>query len=93
MTERDLDDQRRVLAVLAKAPFPMKRRAIEYAAFGITGHMAERTVSALFALMKDGYVVDAYDPNTAQFHRCYKATDKGREQSPGFEVFHPTGAS
>lgn len=93
MSPRDIEDQRAVLAVLAKASFPMKRRAIEYAAFGVTGYMAERTVTALFALMKDGYVVDAYDPSTAQFHRCYKATELGRERSPGFQAFHPSGAS
>lgn len=93
LEERKRADQRRVLLVLARAPFPMKRRAIEEAAFGATGHMVWRTVEALHALADAGYVEDAYNPRTGQFHRCYRATAKGLAEAPGVEVFHPGGAS
>lgn len=89
----DLDDQRRVLAVLADARFPMKRRAIEEAAFGRTGYMVWRTIRALSELESKGLAQNAYDPYTGQFHRCWKVTEKGREQAPGVAVFHPSGGA
>lgn len=73
-----LEDEQRVLLVLAKAPFPMKRRAIEEAAFGRNGHSVFPTLRALRALESGGYVVRAYDPNTGQFDRCYRVTAKGK---------------
>lgn len=93
MSARDIEDQRAVLAVLARASYPMRRRAIETAAFGATGHMAWRTIRAIRELMTAGYVVDAYEPTTAQFSRCYKATEKGQAHAAGVSVFHPSGAS
>lgn len=75
------------MAVLAAARFPMKRRAIERAAFGDTGFMAWPTIKAIKSLMEGGYVESAYDPTTAQFDRCYRLTAKDRINADALEAF------
>lgn len=87
----ELEEQRTVLRVLARAQFPMKRRPIEEQAFGKTGHMAWATIRALATLERLGFVERGYNPHTAQFDRCWKITDAGRRHAEGVEVFHPSG--
>lgn len=89
--DRQREDQRRVLAVLARSRWPMKRRQIEDAALGPKAwNNVFRVQHALRQLVEDGYVRNAYNPNTAQFHGCWEATEKGREHAPQAEAFHPS---
>lgn len=90
MTPQEQDDQRRVLAVLAKARWPMRRRAIEDQAFGRTSYMAFRTIAAIRSLCEQGFVESAYEPRTGSFDRTYRATPDGVRHSEGVAVFHPS---
>lgn len=85
------EEQREVLRVLARAAYPMRRRAIEEAVFGKTGHTAWPTIKALASLERQGLVERAYRPDTGQFDRCWRITAGGLKHAEGVEVFHPSG--
>lgn len=84
------EEQREVLRVLANARFPMKRRPIEEAVFGVTGHSAWPTIRALATLERLGFVERSYNARTGQHDRCWSITAKGLKHAEGVEVFHPS---
>lgn len=72
------ETRRKVLAVLADSPAPLRRRVIQQLVWHTDLYGAGQTIQAIRWLTDEGMVESAYNPRTTRGTGMYRITDKGR---------------